>query len=90
MSDGLGLFSLPVSLIQDAKNTLLVTSTDTANNISTGSLIIIEDSTNPVTTIKTPAQTTYNSSVSLSGTTEAFAHLKIAGGSGIVSTVADD
>lgn len=80
-ADGMGLYSIVVSLTQDASNTLLVTSTDIVANVSTGSILIVEDSTAPVTTIATPAQTTQNTTITLTGTTEAFASLVITGGS---------
>lgn|GEM_PF-1212608 len=86
-ADGLGIFSIPVNLVQDATNTLLVTSTDIVANVSTGSILIVEDSTAPVTTISTLAQTTQNSTITLTGTTEAFASLMITGGSGTVGPI---
>ncbi len=89
LADGAGLYSLVVSLTQDAVNTLLVTSTDIVLNISTGSVLIVEDSTAPVTVISTPAQTTYNPIITLSGTTEAFANIVVTGGSGTTSTLAN-
>ena len=58
-------------------------------NVLTGSLIVVEDSTAPVTVISTPSQTTYNPITTLSGTTEALASLLVTGGSGSASTVAD-
>lgn len=89
MADGAGLYSLVVSLTQDATNNLTVTSTDIVMNVLTGSLIIVEDSTAPLTVISTPSQTTYNPIITLSGTTEALASLVVTGGSGSASTVAD-
>lgn len=86
-ADGMGLYSIVVSLTQDASNTLLVTSTDVVANVSTGSILVVEDSTAPVTTISTPAQTTQNATITLTGTTEAFASLVITGGSGTVGPV---
>ena len=78
-----------MSLSQDATNNLLVTSTDIVLNVATGSLIIVEDSTAPVTVISTPSQTTYNPIITLSGTTEALASVVVTGGSGSASTVAN-
>lgn len=89
MADGLGFYSLTVDLVQDATNTLMVTSIDIVNNVSTGSLVIVEDSTAPITIIGTPSQTTYNPIVTLTGTTEALATVVVTGGSGTASTVAD-
>ena len=88
-ADGAGLYSLVVGLTQDANNNLTVTSTDIVNNVLTGSVLIVEDSTNPVTVISTPAQTTYNPIITLSGTTEALATVVVTGGSGTTQTVAD-
>jgi len=78
-----------VNLTQNAANTLLVTSTDLVNNISTGSILVVEDSIAPVTVIGTPSQTTYNPIITLTGTTEALASVVVTGGSGAASTVAD-
>lgn len=89
VANGAGLYSLSVSLTQNATNTLLVTSTDVVNNVSTGSVIIVTDSINPVTVIGTPVHTTYNPIVTLTGTTEALATVVITGGSGTTQTVAD-
>lgn len=89
VADGAGLYSLVVSLTQDAPNMLVVTSTDVVLNVLTGLVLIVEDSTAPVTVIGTPSQTTYNPIITLTGTTEALATVVITGGSGTTSTVAD-
>ena len=67
----------------------MVTSTDKVLNVLTDSLIIVEDSTAPVTVISTPTQTTYSPIITLTGTTEALASVVVTGGSGSASTVAD-
>lgn len=87
-ADGIGIYSVLVNLAQDATNTLLVTSTDVVLNDSTGSIVVVEDSTAPVTVISTQSQTTYNPIITLSGTTEAFANVTVTGGSLPASTVA--
>lgn len=96
-----GIYSIAVSLNENAVNTLKVTATDMAGNVSTAATVIItqkSDSSQPDTvapakpTIATKAQITSATSITVTGTAEADSTVNISGGYGdgtVIGTASD-
>lgn len=88
LSDGSGNYSIITTLISDSLNTLLVTVTDQAGNIGTGSVDITHDSTVISLSLAVSDQSVNTPTFSFTGQTKSGATVAITGGSGIVNLVA--
>jgi len=72
-----------IPLTINATNALLLTATDVAGNIGTGSVSIIQDSIPNALIISTANQTINASNITITGSTKANATISITGGSGV-------
>ncbi len=88
VADGSGAFSLVVPLSIGAANTLLVTATDLAGNVGTGSVVITQD---PIPLTLTITQvgpiTTSANTFTISGTSKANANIAVSGTASASTTV---
>lgn len=89
VSDGSGTFSVNVTMNSAAVNTLVVTATDQAGNIGTGSVVITHDPVVIFLNMTVANQTTNQNTFTFTGATKSGATLTITGGNGVVVTTAD-
>lgn len=78
---GNGSFSGNIALVLNTANTVTITATDTAGNMSTRSFMITQDNINPVVAVTPTATVTSQPTVGFVGTTEKNSTVVITGGS---------
>jgi hypothetical protein len=90
LSDNVGQFSVNVSLIPAVQNTLVVTATDEAGNMGSGSVDITHDPVVIFLDLSVLDQATNQDTFTFTGSTKSGATLTIAGGNNTVTALADN
>lgn len=88
-SDGSGVFSVTMPLVQNATNTFTVTATDLASRTGTASVSTVEDSVANGLVISTLPTTVNAVALALTGTTKPNASLSVTGGAASLTGSAD-